>query len=196
MKLNNLYVLSIIFILAYYHFIIHNNLEKLFMQCHFNYNNIKRPKNKCQDIKKCYEISCIGLPSGHAETSSVLLFLLYFNKYISLWTCLLLIFIVCLQRILADMHTIFQVIIGSLIGLLYAFIYSFNTNHISILGIFTVLSIGITLAYLCVDKYISTTNHQCFDNDVYKNIDNNMTTYSKIMSIYSNIFIIHSQINP
>jgi hypothetical protein len=149
MKLNNkfaLQILIIIIILAGYHYTIHNGLEKKFSQTYFDYNSVRRPSNKCNKDSNKSKISCIGMPSGHAEGFSVLCFLLYFYKFISLWLCLSIIALVCLQRILANKHTFIQVIVGSLLGLIYATIY--KTFNLSIYGFLFVFSIGFILTLL------------------------------------------------
>jgi hypothetical protein len=106
-----------------YHFYIHNNLEKLFSQTYFDYDKVKRPLSKCQNREKFARSGCIGMPSGHAETSSVFSFLLYFYKIIPLWACLLIISIISIQRITSHMHTINQVTVGVILGYIYACIY-------------------------------------------------------------------------
>ena len=75
----NIIILSIIILLSLYHFYIHNGLEKLFSQSYFNYDSVKRPLSNCSNQNNSQKLSCIGMPSGHAEFSSVLFFLLYFN---------------------------------------------------------------------------------------------------------------------
>ena len=118
------YVISI-FLLCLYHFYIHNGLEKIFFRSYFDYNDVRRPLKKCNNDPHSKNLSCIGTPSGHAETGSLFLFLLYFNNLIPLWGCLILIICISIQRMITDMHTFDQVCIGSLFGLLYAFIYNY-----------------------------------------------------------------------
>jgi hypothetical protein len=153
MKLNSkfsLQILIIILLLSAYHFVLHNDIEKLFSQTYFNYNDIKRPLNKCNKEINHSKLSCIGMPSGHAEGFSVLCFLLYFYKFISLWLCLIIIALVCLQRIVTNMHTLNQVLVGSLLGFIYASIY--KHFKLSAHGLLIIFSIGFILTLLNVYK--------------------------------------------
>jgi membrane-associated phospholipid phosphatase len=121
-----------------YHFKIHNKLEKLFSQTHFHYNDIKRPSAMCDDAMNEYNFNCVGMPSGHAEASSVLCFTLYYLKLLPLWASLLIVGLVSMQRVVYRRHTILQVVMGSILGLAYAFIYKyFNYSIISLVYIFT-----------------------------------------------------------
>jgi membrane-associated phospholipid phosphatase len=120
MTLNLLLFISIV---TLYHYHIHNYLEKRFFQTHFHYNDIKRPSAKCDDIINEHNFKCVGMPSGHAEASALLCFLLYYLKLLPLWASLLIVGIVSMQRVIYRRHTIFQVFIGSILGLVYASIY-------------------------------------------------------------------------
>jgi membrane-associated phospholipid phosphatase len=115
-------LLSIIVLLTLYHYYIHNNIEKRFCQKHFDYDLVKRPLFKCARDKSI-RTSCIGMPSGHTESIAVFTGLLYFHKIISLWVCIAAIILMGMQRIYLHMHTPGQVVVGGLLGLLYAFIY-------------------------------------------------------------------------
>jgi membrane-associated phospholipid phosphatase len=86
------------------------------------------------------------MPSGHAEGISVLCFLLYFYKFIPLWLCLSIITLVCLQRIVTNMHTLNQVLVGSLLGLIYATIY--KKLNLSFYGLLFIFTIGFILTLL------------------------------------------------
>ena len=84
MKLNTIQVLIFIILITTYHYYIHNGLEKIFSQIYFEYDSVKRPLFRCKNIENCSRLGCIGMPSGHAETSSVFSFLLYFIMFLSL----------------------------------------------------------------------------------------------------------------
>ena len=86
------------------------------------------------------------MPSGHAETITILTYLLYYYKFIPLWLCFIVIFLFCLQRITSNMHTLPQVIIGILFGYLYSNIYTYF--NLSIYSFLIVVSIGLTLYFL------------------------------------------------
>jgi membrane-associated phospholipid phosphatase len=159
MKLNTKYslqLISVIILLSAYHYFIHNRIEKIFSQTNFSYDSINRPLNRCNKKNNRYKLSCIGMPSCHAETSSVLCFLLYFYKFIPLWLCLTIIVIISLQRIVTNKHTLNQVLIGSILGFLYAIIY--KKFNLSIRGFLIIFSIGLILTLLNVykiDQYLN-----------------------------------------
>lgn len=136
----NINLLVIIILMAIYHLKFQNKIEKQFFGKYFNHNLIRRPNDKCIYMSNK---DCLGMPSGHAEVVSLILFIFYFNKIIPLWVCLLVISIVSMQRVLKNKHTFIQVIIGALFGYIYAFIY--NYFNLSIYGFIIVLLIGIIL---------------------------------------------------
>jgi membrane-associated phospholipid phosphatase len=69
-----------------------------------------------------------GMPSGHAETFTVLSYLLYKKGIINGWACASIITLVGLQRIVYNRHTLLQVIAGTCLGLLYGHLYSRSKN--------------------------------------------------------------------
>jgi len=71
-----------------------------------------------------------GMPSGHAETAAVLAYLLYKKGLINGWVCTAIITLVGIQRILYNRHTLLQVLVGTCLGLMYAYIYSISENPI------------------------------------------------------------------
>jgi hypothetical protein len=145
MKLNILLIIAILLI-AFYHKLIQNNLEKNFFEKYFGYDNVKRPLKKCKIYEKKNNLSCLGFPSGHAETITIVCCLLYYYKFIQLWLCFILIVIFSLERITSKAHTLKQVFIGILFGYLYSNIYiHFN---LSIYSFLIVICIGIILYFL------------------------------------------------
>jgi len=151
MKLNdskNIFIYIVL--IAFYHFSIQNPLEKYFFKCHFDYFNIKRPLKICtNEYKHVNPIVCVGMPSGHAETITIIISLLYLYKFIPLWLSLLVIFLIYIQRYTSNMHSISQIVAGILVGLFYVFIYKhFNLSILSFLIIF---GIGIALYVSCLN---------------------------------------------
>lgn len=146
-NLQNIQLLTVIILLSSYHYYIHNGLEKMFSQAYFDYDDVKRPLLKCQDRVNSLRLKCIGMPSGHAETVSVFSFLLYFYKIIPLWVCLLIIFMISMQRVITNMHTIIQVMVGAILGYIYAVIYKKFT-----FGFIIVFAIGLLLSILSIYK--------------------------------------------
>ena len=155
MKLNkdfNIYVLIIL--ISLYHMSIQNILEKKFSRTYFNYEEVKRPLTRCSNYLDSQSLGCIGMPSGHAETITILTSLLYLYDFIPLWLCLVLIIGFSGQRITSNMHTFPQVLVGIFLGYMYALLYySFNFSLYSVL---IVLSVGSILALLCTYKVTVT----------------------------------------
>ena len=149
MKLNKDFnIVVLIILISLYHMSIQNDLEKKFSETYFNYDEIKRPLIRCSDYLDGRTFECIGMPSGHAETVTLLSSLLYLYDFIPLWLCLTLIIGVSGQRITSNMHTILQVLVGIFLGYMYALLYySFNFSLYSVL---IVLSIGSILALLSI----------------------------------------------
>lgn len=150
MKLNNYYIIIIIIFVSVYHYYIQNDLEKNFCRCYIDYNSIKRPLATCNKFKNSPRLICVGMPSGHAETITILATLLYVYQFIPLWLCLLLIFIFSIQRFITNMHTIIQIISGVIFGLFYVYIYKYF--NLSIYAFLIIFSIGILLYTICKIK--------------------------------------------
>ena len=133
-------LLLLIILISAYHFKVHNRLEKMFTKAYFSFNDIKRPLKSCDNFNN---FGCVGMPSGHAEGSSVLGFLLYFYNFIPLWACVTFIVLVCIQRVITSMHTIIQVLMGGLLGFIYASIY--KQFNLSINVFLIIFGIGLIL---------------------------------------------------
>jgi len=69
-----------------------------------------------------------GMPSGHAESFTVLAYILYKKGIIKDWMCVSIITLVGIQRIVYKRHTLLQVIVGTCLGLVYGHIYSTSKN--------------------------------------------------------------------
>jgi membrane-associated phospholipid phosphatase len=146
-SLQNIQLFAFIIFLGMYHFYIHARLEKSFSQTYFDYNTVKRPRLKCRGPENASRLKCIGMPSSHTETASVVSFLLYFYKIIPLWLCLFIVFVVSTQRVITHMHTINQVLMGAILGYIYAVLYKKFT-----FGFIIVFAIGLLLSVLSVYK--------------------------------------------
>ena len=146
MKLKTLFI--ILFLIFTYHNLIQNRIEKMFCKRFFNKDIFKRPKKKCLYNNS---MNCMGMPSGHSETITILGFLLYFYNIIPLWLCLFLIFIFSFERITSNMHSIIQVVIGIILGYFYALLY--KIMNLSIYSFFIVLYIGILLYTFTLISY-------------------------------------------
>ena len=71
-----------------------------------------------------------GMPSGHAESLTILSYLMYKKGIISGKTCTVVIILVGLQRIVYNRHTLLQVVAGTCLGLLYGRLYATSKNPI------------------------------------------------------------------
>jgi hypoxanthine phosphoribosyltransferase len=179
----------LITIIAFYHFFIQNGLEKIFFESYFEYDDVKRPLSKCANSTNGQKTECIGMPSGHAETVTIIATLLYLYKFITLPICLLLIFVFSAQRIISDMHTTVQVICGILFGAFYVLIY--KSFHLSMYSLLIVISIGIIFALLSVykiDQKIYGPIPNWVDPKMFPSIRSKQESplYSKMFPIYLN----------
>jgi len=149
MKLNKDFNIAVLIIfVCLYHYYIQNDLEKNFSETYFNYDEIKRPLIRCSDFSNKTTDGCIGMPSGHAETITILSSLLYLYDFIPLWLCLTLILIFSGQRITSNIHTIPQVLAGISFGYMYALLY--HHFNFSVYSFLIILSIGSILALLSI----------------------------------------------
>jgi membrane-associated phospholipid phosphatase len=149
MKLNKDFnIVVLIILICLYHTLIQNKLEKKFSETYFNYEEVKRPLPRCSNYLDGKQLVCIGMPSGHAETITILSSLLYLYDFIPLWLCLILIIGVSGERITSQMHTLPQVLAGISFGYIYALLY-YHFNF-SLYSFFIVLSVGSILTLLSI----------------------------------------------
>lgn len=171
MNRSNCYILISVILIIYYHRYIQNSIEKKISLLYFGYDNIKRPMSN----DHMYTSRDLGMPSGHAEIATIVSCILYFYKYISLWVCILLIAFFSIQRIITNRHTVLQVIVGIICGLLYSYIYIIN--NLSLLSFGIVIFIGVLL-------FLSTVYIQKQENNKsVNNLDDNTTTISYLYEI-------------
>lgn len=193
MKLNKDFnIVIIIVLISLYHGRIQNGLEKIFSETYFNYEEVNRPLIRCSSCLDSQSLGCIGMPSGHAETITILASLLYLYDFIPFWLCLILILGFSGQRITSNMHTLPQVLAGISFGYGYALLY--NHFNFSVYSFLIVLSIGLILALLCIyklDKEIRGPIPNWVDPKMLESIKKkqNCPLYSKIGSIYANAII-------
>jgi len=185
-------IVILIFIICLYHGTLQNGLEKMFSETYFNYEEVKRPLPKCSKCLNGQILGCIGMPSGHAETITILSLLLYLYNFIPLWLCLILIIVVSGQRITSQMHTLSQVVAGISFGYMYALLY--RHFNFSVYSFLIVLSIGLMLALLCIyklDREIHLPIPNWVDKKMLESINKkqNSPLYSKLGSIYANAII-------
>jgi membrane-associated phospholipid phosphatase len=141
-----IYFAIFLLIVAPYHHYIQDDVEKRFCLEYFGYDNVKRPLSG-NIMSSNLDL---GMPSGHVESATVMFLLLYFYGYISLPVSIILIFIILLQRVLKQKHTITQVIVGTICGIIYSFIY--KSYNFSIFSFLIVVSITLLLTALICYK--------------------------------------------
>ena len=144
-------MIKLIIFIILYHVIFHNNLEKMLCHTYFNYKNTKRPLDECNNFIE--SLRCIGMPSGHAEIITIISFLLFKNKYISIEIAVLLVILFSSQRIISNMHTLNQVLVGIFLGFVYGNIYN-KSNY----SIFIIIIIGFICACLTIIKKRKNTS--------------------------------------
>ena len=92
------------------------------------------------------------MPTGHAETTTIMMMLLYYNNYINLNVAIFMIIFISLQRVFSFMHSLNQVLLGCLIGLIMSYIYyNLNSFNYSLIFIFIYISI-LTYLYFIKNK--------------------------------------------
>lgn len=144
----NVYIFFIIAIIIIYDHIILNGIEKMCFNAFFDYKLIKRPSLRCETIENV-TLKCVGMPSGHAQSITIFALLLFYYRYISFNTSILLIILISLQRVFSKAHTILQVLTGIIVGSMYSYIYI--SNHLSYKCLFYIL--GITFVIICTIMY-------------------------------------------
>lgn len=160
MNLPTYYIIFFLIIVFTYH-LVQNNIEKQFSLTYFGFDNVKRPLSD----SNMYTFRDLGMPSGHAEIATIISCILYYYKFISLWLCILLIFIFSMQRVIANRHTVFQVIVGIICGLIYSYIYISNNLSLLSLGFVVLISLLLfsSIIYKIEEKKENASNN--LDND-------------------------------
>ena len=160
MNLPTYYIIFFLIIVFTYH-LVQNNIEKQFSLTYFGFDNVKRPLSD----SNMYTFRDLGMPSGHAEIATIISCILYYYKFISLWLCILLIFIFSMQRVVANRHTVFQVIVGIICGLIYSYIYISNNLSLLSLGFVVLISLLLfsSIIYKIEEKKENASNN--LDND-------------------------------
>jgi hypoxanthine phosphoribosyltransferase len=186
--MNDIYIrLGCIVFISIAHAAIVNKSEKVIMKILFGSNNIiNRPLNKCKDSDD-FTISCIGMPSGHTEIATIVSLLLSYYDLLPLSIAILTIITVGLQRIVTDMHSIEQVFIGLLFGLVYTDIYiTTGTSFKSILLLCGFMMFLLLIIILYVDNIIQNDKiPDWVDKKMYDIIERkkNVPFYLKCVSV-------------
>ena len=176
-------------IIFFYHHYIQNGLEKLLCQWVFDYDSVKRPLKKCNKNNIYTSLTCIGLPSGHTETGTIFFSLLYIYKFISLTVCVTIILLIAIQRVVSHMHTVEQVAVGIIVGILYCQTYAIT--HCTLYSLLPVMTLGFLFAMLVVhkiNKRLQAPIPSWVDHSMYESIKTKKETpyYMKILTMYAN----------
>ena len=181
-------IIAIIFLIAIYDHLTLNVIEKMWFDAFFDYNDIKRPLPFCSK-KENMNVKCLGMPSGHAQTTTLVTVILYKYKLISFTTCAVLITIVSLQRVLLEKHTLGQVFVGIIIGLMYSYIYI--SNNLSPKCIIYIL--GISILFICtimlkIEQRLYEPIPEWVDPNMISSIQKKRSSpfYLKFLSILAN----------
>lgn len=170
----------ILLLICIIHFCLINGLEKIFFDTYFKNNKLlPRPANL---INKNIPVKFLGMPSGHVEITTIILFLLY--KYVNNLDLIIIIIAMCLQRIITSRHTSMQTIIGFIFGFIYSLIYSelsYKSLLISGIIIFFYVNIILYKITFLLNKKIP----DWVDKNMIVNIENkiNIPYYLKFISI-------------
>ena len=190
MKLNKIKLVAIIFCILIYHYIIQNSIEKNFFDLYTNYNIVKRPNQICKS-NSYINFNCLGLPSRHAELTTLLFCLLYYTNLISLPVCIVFILLFSLQRIIIHMHTLLQISVAILFGFIYSQIYiQINFSIYSFLIVFAIGLLFILLSIHKIDQQINKPIPKWVNKEMIQSIDKkrNVPYYLKIITLYVNSF--------
>jgi len=142
------FAIFLLIVVIYDHYI-QNSVEKHFYLEYFGYDNVKRPLSG----NNMDSFGDVGMPSGHSESATIMFLLLYYYGYISLPVSIILIFLVSLQRVIAQYHTVSQVIVGTICGIIYSYIYkSYNLSIFSFLIVISITLFLIALIYYKVNN--------------------------------------------
>ena len=167
--MNNILVVILLCII---HYFLINGLEKIIFDVYnFKKDNILRPINNCKTVRN-HSIYCIGMPSGHVETTTILCFILYKLNHISLSNMILIICFMCYQRIITNKHTLLQTIIGVTFGLLYSNIYlKIGLSYKSLIFALFVAFIYINIIILNIDNKVNKKIPEWVDKKMLKDIE-------------------------
>ncbi len=174
-------MLLIILIISIIHFTLINPMEKMLTQ--LLVKTYPRPIDTCINQMS---FKCLGMPSGHVETSVIFALLLVVFYNISPILAVIFIVLVGSQRILSKAHTINQVMVGMLLGFIYSILYAILNNPIYILLV--CLSIGFVLILFItsiVEGKIYASVPSWVDPQLYYIITKKRTSFPLIIKMLS-----------
>lgn len=133
-----------IIIIVLLHGLFTNPLEKQITQL---FIIDRRPNKQCINNNN---FICLGMPSGHTEVATILCLLLYYSNLIPLYIAIYLIILVGIQRILTMAHTVFQVLVGLILGLIYVYFYRLTSSK----EYRIIMSFSFVIILACLYKFL------------------------------------------
>lgn len=178
----------ILVLLGIIHYCLINGSEKIIFDLFSSDKKIKlRPNEKCYKTRN-FPTYCLGMPSGHTEITTIIMFILYKLNYVSLQNTNLIIGLMCLQRIITKKHTLLQTLVGILLGIIYANIYlkvglSYKSILLALLFVFIYVNIIINK----IDNQLKEKIPDWVDKSMIKYIEDkkNVSYNVKFVSILS-----------
>ena len=179
-------VVAVIVWVTLIHMALVNPMEKLFTQAMFD-ASFRRPKKECSS---CNTLSCLGMPSGHTETTSVCTSMLFFSGILSMPWAVAIVVAMAIQRVATKMHTINQVIMGGLLGFVYASVYATLLAQHTHAGVVVLVSLMFPIALIvCTTLYVSAKTYanvpSWVDPQLYPLIEKkrNISMFSKCITV-------------
>jgi len=179
-------ILLIVIIALYDHFVL-NIAEKMFCEVYFDI--AKRPLYKCNE--KCLGVNAVGMPSGHLQSLTLILIILFHYRFISLPLCFGLIFIASLHRVLIHKNTHFQVLAGIILGCICSSIYIIQGFVKGMVLMFALTFLTILLIIYKIESEINKPIPVWVDTEMYPDIQaKRKTTFiMKFIFILSNFYL-------
>ncbi len=162
-------------------------MEKLLAQLY--YKTLPRPNETCKKIPSI--LSCLGMPSGHTEAITLLTIFAFLSGFINIFWVISLILLVVFERVITQMHTINQVMVGFLLGLLYALIYYSLKSpiYICIIAIM-ILILYVLLITTYIEKQLYSQIPTWVDNKYFSIIQKKRSVFSLPLKLICNVGII------
>ena len=187
-KSSTIIILLIIFIIFLYDHFLLNALEKQFCDLFFtDKREIKRPLPSCSpDLLRKHFFHCLGMPSGHAQSATIVSLLLYHYGFFSWFVAAIIVFVICIQRVVSRMHTPLQVLVGFVLGLIYACIYIVGNLSYKCFVIIFVIAVAMILAMVYkIDRELAKPVPEWVEPDMLPYIEKkkNVPFYTKIIYI-------------
>jgi hypoxanthine phosphoribosyltransferase len=167
------------------HIIFINKLEKtLFYEKEHGIND--RPDCDYSDYNK---VECMGTPSGHVEILIIMSYFvcICFPEYLRVIipVAIILIILMCIQRIITKRHNLYQVIYGIFFGIMYSFMYKSFSPKKSMIACSLVLFILLILCIIKNDHMIKNQKIPDYvDKSLYQIIDKKMNKKEKYFELF------------